>query len=175
MSKKIEEYIREHKKAFDLESPSDALWGKIEQQLGQEKKRRPLNIQLWLSIAASLVLIGAFTFMYTRQQKGKQIDVADVSSSFGKKELKFVNLIDEKKDSLKAYAKDNPDLYHKFSGDLNQLDKDYADLKKELQSSPNQKVVIEAMVQNLEIQLQIINQQLSVINQVNTNRKDKQI
>lgn len=175
MSKKIEEYIREQKKAFDLETPSDALWGRIEQQLEQQKKRRPLNLRLWLGIAASLVLISALTFMYTRHQKGRQIDVADINVSLGQKELKFASLIDEKKDSLKAYAKDNPDLYHKFSSDLNQLDLDYADLKKELQQSPNQKMVIEAMVRNLEIQLQIINQQLSVINQVNTNRKDDQI
>ncbi|SMC69093.1 hypothetical protein [Pedobacter africanus] len=175
MSRKMEDYIREHKKAFDLEAPSDALWAKIEQQLDKKKKARPFNLNLWMGIAASLVLIAAVTFMFTRHQKNKQIDVADISRALGEKEARFANMIDEKKDSLKALAEDNPDLYQKFSADLNQLDKDYADLKKELQHSPNQKLVIEAMVQNLQIQLQIINQQLSVINEVNTNRKDNQI
>lgn len=171
----MEDYIREHKKAFDLEKPSDALWTKIEQELDRQKKRRPLNLRLWLGIAASLVLISAITLLYTHQQKSKQIDVADISVPLGEKEARFASLIDEKKDRLKAYADENPDLYHKFSTDLGQLDRDYVDLKRELQRSPNQKMVIEAMVQNLQIQLQIINQQLSVIDQVNTNRKDNQI
>ncbi|MNR06997.1 hypothetical protein D3C85_1230970 [compost metagenome] len=89
--------------------------------------------------------------------------------------MKFASLIEEKKDSLQVYAKKNPVLYARFSEDLNKLDQDYEHLKEELQNSPNQKVVVKAMVKNLELQLQVINQQLSIINEVNQYKEENQI
>jgi uncharacterized protein YqiB (DUF1249 family) len=55
------------------------------------------------------------------------------------------------------------------------MDADYQKLKKELADSPNQKLVVRAMVKNLELQLQVITQQLMIINQVNQYKKENQI
>ncbi|RZM23433.1 MAG: hypothetical protein EOO88_26185, partial [Pedobacter sp.] len=84
-------------------------------------------------------------------------------------------LIEEKRDSLEVFAKDNPELYQKFSADLEKLDGNYKSLKQELLHSPNQKLVVKAMVKNLELQLQLISQQLTIINQVQQFKKDNQI
>ena len=175
-NKGIEEYIKEHKKEFDFKTPSDQLWGRIDAALDKEKIKKKSVMPLWLGIAASLILIMGVTFIYTyRSQNNKELEIADINPVYGKKELKFASLIEEKKDSLQAYAKKNPALYANFSADLNKLDSDYEQLKKELQNSPNQKVVVKAMVKNLELQLQVINQQLSIINEVNQINEENQI
>lgn len=178
MSKKIEEYIKENKKSFDIGGPSEDLWDKIEAALDErrpEKKKKHLGLLFWLGAAASLILVMTFIFMSTYRNHKREVEIADVNPVYAKKEMKFASLIEEKKDSLQIYAKDNPDLYNKFSNDLLELNKDYINLKKELQHSPDQKLVVRAMVRNLEIQLQIINQQLSVISQVNEYKKENQI
>lgn len=173
MSKKIEEYIREHKKSFDIEGPSANLWDRIETSLNNEKVKKPLRVPLWLSIAASLIVVMTFTFIFT--YRNRSVDIADLNPAYAQKEMKFASLIEEKKDSLQVYAKENPELCNQFNADLEKLGRDYENLKKELQNSPNQKIVVKAMVRNLETQLQIINQQLSIVNEVTQYKKENRI
>ncbi|TDQ09643.1 hypothetical protein [Pedobacter metabolipauper] len=176
MSKKLEEYIRAHKKDFDTGGfSSDKLWTRIEQQLDQEKIKKPSRVPYWLGIAASLIVMMAITFIYTYRSPEAENTIADVNPGFARKEMRFASLIEEKKDSLEVYAKDNPDLYKQFSSDLGKLGEDYERLKKELQNSPNQRLVVKAMSKNLELQLQVINQQLSIIYEVSQSNKENKI
>ncbi|WP_288884229.1 hypothetical protein [Pedobacter panaciterrae] len=175
MSKKLEEYIREHKKSFDVGTPSDQLWGKIETALDKEKVKKPLRVPLWFAIAASLIVVMTVTFIYTYRNRETGVEIADVNQGYAQKEMKFANLIEQKKDSLMVYAQENPKLYSEFSADLQKLGADYENLKKQLESSPNQKLVVRAMVKNLELQLQVINQQLSIINEVSQYKRENKI
>lgn len=177
MSKKLEEYIKEHKKAFDTGSPSEQLWSRIEAGLDQEKIKKPSRVPFWLGIAASLTVIMTTIFIYTyRSPAAKaELEIADINPVYAKKEMKFASLIEEKKDSLEVFAKKNPELYAQFSTDLSQLGKNYEALKKELKNSPNQKAVVKAMVKNLELQLQVINQQLTIISEVDEYNRENQI
>lgn len=175
MSKKLEEYIREHKKAFDDGTPSDQLWSKIETALDKEKVKKPLRVPLWFAIAASLIVVMAITFIYTYRSQKTGVEIADVNPAYAQKEMKFASLIEQKKDSLMVYAEENPKLYSEFSADLQKLGADYENLKKQLQNSPNQKLVVRAMVKNLELQLQVINQQLSIINEVSQYKRENKI
>lgn len=176
--KSIEEYIKEHKKEFDIDSPSDKLWGRIDAALDNVQvkplKKRSM-MPLWFGIAASLMVIASIAFFYTYQNRNKELEIADINPLYGKKELKFASMIEEKKDSLQVYAKQNPVLYAKFNADLEKLGKDYDQLKQELQNSPNKKLVVKAMVKNLELQLQVINQQLSIFNEVNQYKEENHI
>jgi len=171
----IEEYIKENKKEFDFKTPSDQLWARIDAGLNKEKVKKKSKMPFWFGIAASLMLIMTVTFIYTYRNRAQELEIADISPVYGKKEMKFASLIEERKDSLQVYAKKNPVLYARFSADLNQLDGDYEKMKKELQHSPNQEAVVRAMVKNLELQLQVINQQLSIINEVNQYKEENQI
>lgn len=175
MSNNLEEYIKANKKAFDVASPPGDLWSRIEIGLEQDRLKKPLRVPFWFSIAASFTVIITFIFIYTYRNRTRELDIADINPSYAKKEIKFATLIEEKKDSLMVFATSNPDLYKKFSQDLNDLAADYTRLKEELQTSPNKKIVVKAMVRNLEIQLQIINQQLSIINEVDQYKKENSI
>jgi hypothetical protein len=175
MSKKIEEYVREHRKAFDVESPSEQLWSRIENELNREKLKKPSRVPFWLGIAASLIVLMTATFIFTYRNHSAGTDIAELNPSFAKKEMRFASLIEEKKDSLQVYAKENPALYEEFSADLEKLGAEYRRLKKELESSPNQRVIVNAMVKNLKLQLQVISQQLDIINEVNQYKKENRI
>lgn len=175
MSKKVEEYIREHRKEFDAELPSDQLWGRIENELNKENIKKPFRVPLWLGIAASLIVVMTITFIYTYRSHTADNEIADGNPGFAKKEMKFASLIEERKESLQAYAKENPALYQQFSSDLEQLETDYAKLKEELHRSPNPRLIAGAMVKNLRLQLQVIDQQLSIITEVDQYKKENSI
>jgi hypothetical protein len=175
MSKKLEEYVKGHRREFDLNTPSEELWGKIEKSLDEQKVKKPLRLQVWIGIAASLFAIVTITFLYTYRNSSQEVSIADVNPSYAKKEMRFASLIEEKKDSLQVFAKENPALYKKFSADIEKLDTDYDHLRQELQSSPNPRLIVKAMVRNLELQLEVINQQLTIIYQVEEFKKENRI
>ncbi|TCC86276.1 hypothetical protein [Pedobacter hiemivivus] len=173
--KNIEDYIRKNKADFDVEIPSDKLWGRIDAGLNQQKINSNRKFPFWLSIAASVLLVVGGVCLFKFYVRNDRSELSAINSGYKKEEMKFASLIEEKKDSLLIYAKDNPDLYKKFNEDLNGLDKDYERLKNELRRSPDRRLVVKAMAQNLETQLQIVSQQLSVISQVDNYRRENQI
>jgi hypothetical protein len=171
MNNKLEGFVKENKKAFEAKGPSDQLWNRIEAELDKKSKKKSIKLYQWLSVAALLVVSLGIYFTQTNSE----IAVVDVSPDYGKKEVHFASLIEEKRDSLATYSKDNPDLFKKFVGDLKKLDENYQGLKKELQTSPNPEAVVSEMIKNLEIQANILSQQLSIINQVNQYKKENTI
>jgi len=175
MNNRLETFIKENRKAFDVMEPSAGLWAKIEQELEQKNKKKPVNLYLWMSAAASLVIVVGLVWLYAGRTTSKGIEIADVNAVYAKKEVHYAGLIEEKRDSLAIFASANPDLYKKFTADLMKLDEEYERLKAQLSSTPNQLDVVNAIVKNREIQLQLLRQQLMIINQVDDYKKVNQI
>lgn len=175
MSIKLEDFIKENKRAFDTDLPSANLWDRIEQDLNKKKQKKRTDLRLWMGIAAAVLVVlscGIFLLMPARQSN---VTLAEVNPVYAKKELRFAGLIEEKRDSLQVFASTNPELYRQFTADLQKLDLAYSKLKKELPGSPNQQLVVKAMVKNLEIQLQVLSQQLTIISQVSQLKKENSI
>jgi len=175
MNNRLEPFVKENRKAFDIMEPSADLWAKIEQGLDHKKKKKPVKLYLWMSAAAAVVVVFGLVWLYVGKLQNKDLEIADVSTSYAKKEVHFTGLITEKRDSLAIFASANPELYKKFTADLRKLDEDYEKLKAELPTSPNQTFVVKAMVKNREIQLQLLKQQLLIINQVDDYKRVNQI
>lgn len=175
MSNKLEGFVKDNKKAFETKGPSDQLWNRIEAELDKKDKKPPIKLYTWLSLAAMLAISLGIYFTYTYRQMNNNVEVADVDVAFGKRAIRFASLIEEKKDSLQVYQKENPELYSKFITDMDKLTRDYESLKKQLQTSPNREIVVRAMIKNLEIQSNVLSQQLNIINQVNQYKKENTI
>ncbi|WP_293308392.1 hypothetical protein [Pedobacter sp. UBA5917] len=175
MNNRLETFVKDNRKAFDIMEPSAGLWAKIEQKLDTKKKKKPIKLYLWMSAAAAIVVVFGLVWLYAGRLQNKDLEIADVSASYAKKEVHFAGLITEKRDSLAIFASANPELYKKFTADLKKLDENYERLKAELPTSPNQTFVVKAMVKNREIQLQLLKQQLLIINQVDDYKRVNQI
>ena len=175
MSTKLEDFIKENKKEFDIDRPSVNLWSKIEQELDKKKKKEPINLRLWIGIASSVIVLLGIAFLYVFPVKRENMSLADVNPVYAKKQVKFASLIEQKRDSLQIFAVSNPELYQQFDADLQKLNKSYEALRKDLPASPNQQLVVKAMIKNLEIQLQLVSQQLSIISEVSQYKKENSI
>eukprot|EP00388_Colpodella_angusta_P006563 GDKJ01019293.1.p2 GENE.GDKJ01019293.1~~GDKJ01019293.1.p2 ORF type:complete len:176 (-),score=9.84 GDKJ01019293.1:1412-1939(-) len=175
MNNKLEGFVKDNKKEFEVKGPSEKLWERIAAELDKEDKpKKSVKLYQWLSVAAVLVM-GFGIYFTVNYNTSKNIEVADISPVFGEKEVRFASQIEEKKDSLLIYAQANPELYQKFTNDLKNLDAEYEKLKEQLPTSPNQLFIVKAMVKNREMQLQVLKQQLMIINQVNQYKKENSI
>jgi len=83
----------------------------------------------------------------------------------------YAKIVEIKHDELKKIQKDEPLLYKQFSGDVYKLDSVYQSLKKQLPKNPNREQLLEAMIQNLQLQMELLNRQLHIIKQINNSKK----
>jgi len=184
---RLEKFINENRDAFDDELPGDHIWHGIEKNLSPQKQGKLISIssRLRWSIAAAVIVIAGIGIFFKMQKSViPEIPVAKTQDSTVAPDLveiapetlpemsQFAKLIALKQDELKLLSKEQPELYQKFSKDINQLDSTYLTLKKQLSIAPNKELLIEAMIQNLQLQLQVLNQQLHIINQIKKSKKD---
>lgn len=191
----LERFVRDNREAFDDAEPPMGLWSKIESGLGGPGladpdtnengdhtvggKVLPLNGNAvrgaggwfnlnWRVAASVAVLLLAGMFLYKNYQPGPatQPELVAAGSAYSQQVAQYTQLIDNKRAELKQMTESNPALYEQFSADLDRLEHSYQGLKAELPQNPNQEVLIQAMIQNLQLQINLLNEQLRVIQRI---------
>ena len=121
-------------------------------------------------VAASIVVLllaGSFLYMNYHYGVAHQPELVAANPTYAKAVVNYTRLIDDKRAELKQMTEGNPALYREFATDLDRLEKSYQNLKADLPRNPNQDVLIRAMIQNLNFQIELLNQQLDVIQRIN--------
>jgi hypothetical protein len=83
----------------------------------------------------------------------------------------YAKLVELKHKELKTIEKDEPLLYKQFASDVNKLDSVYRTLEQQLPKNLNREQLLEAMLQNLQLQMGLLNHQLDIIKQINHSKK----
>ncbi|HVS96346.1 MAG TPA: hypothetical protein VHE54_07660 [Puia sp.] len=96
---------------------------------------------------------------------------AESDNSMDEEMYHYARLVEIKHNQLKAIEKDEPLLYKQFASDVNRLDSVYHSLQSQLPKNPNREQLLEAMLQNLQLQMGLLNHQLDVIKQINHSKK----
>ena len=68
-----------------------------------------------------------------------------IDPQYGKLVTEFTNVIEAKQVELRKMEKDDPELYKKFSGDIQKLDSAYQSLRNTLNANPNTEQLLQAM------------------------------
>lgn len=84
----------------------------------------------------------------------------------------YARLVELKHEELRSIEKDEPLLYKQFASDAYKLDSVYHNLQKELPNHPNKEQLLEAMLQNLQLQMGLLNHQLDIIKQINHSKQN---
>jgi hypothetical protein len=114
----------------------------------------------------------AQTVIKSKEETKKESPAPDDQVADYKEEMyHFAKLVEIKHKELSKIEKDEPLLYKQFSGDVNKLDSVYRSLEKQLPENPNREQLIEAMIQNLQLQMDLLNHQLTIIKKINHSKK----
>jgi hypothetical protein len=178
MEERVENFIRQNKRDFDQCEPPAGLWDKIEKELDAKRKSQPkearvVKLSFLLKMVASFaVIVAAGLFLWQYQYK-QATDLANIDPVLAKQQIHYASVIDAKRSELKRIEKEEPQLYQEFSSEIRKMDESYQRLKSDLPSSPNQEETVKAMIRNLQIQAEVLNQQLKVIKQINESKKQQ--
>jgi len=179
MSKRLEDFVRNNRGRFDDLEPSADLWARIEKHLPEEgtvpqkKEAKMFSLSFVLKVAASVIVVMGVAFaLYVHSEKSKGVDLASINPTYAKQQMHYASMVETKMTELKTLTKNDPEMYKEFSKEIARMDSTYNKLNKELATSPNQEYVLRAMIRNLEIQTQVLNQQLYIIEQYNQMKKD---
>ena len=165
----LEQFIKNNREEFDCETPSMAVWHRLQQELDPEEPGKPKAairphrrvLQHWMSIAAMalfLVAAGAyFGATYFGSGPTPIESMAEIAPEYGEMEQYYRQTVAEKRAKLVNYEPDAVVLY-----DLEQLDAVYEDLKQQIQHTPEsaREQVVEAMIENYRARIGILEQVL---------------
>jgi hypothetical protein len=185
MSSRLENFIRNNREEFDGNEPDPLLWKKLERQLNSgevDRKIYRMAIRRWAAVAAAAVLVTFGVFYFTgkpaqnglvaRNSPSQANDIITaINPAYAKEVYHFTQLIELKQIELKKIEKEQPALYKEFLGDITTLDSSYNSLKKELPLNPNREQLLEAMIENLRLQTELLNHQLLIIKKIKQAKK----
>ena len=162
MSDKLKQFIDENREAFDSAEPDPQLL----------KKTAIVAAVITLSVAGYFLLQKKNTSVDPIVIENSQQETADYGDPVYAKEIyHFKELIGLKQSELKKLEKEYPQLYQQFRGDINELDSSYQSLKIKLAENPNREMLLEAMIQNLQLQSELLNRQLLIIKEIKQKSK----
>jgi len=180
---RLERFVRDNRDGFDTFLPQDSLWDRIKQQIPAQlpsanrltKTKRLAGPYFDWRIAAGILLaLGIGYLFFLNKQYGVTRDpgVALNAPAYAKEFNQYNVVIDEKRDEIIKLAKNNPELYRDFSADLQSLETSYKNLKSDLGRAPNKEALVQAMIQNLQLQVDLLNQQLNILQRFNNATKN---
>lgn len=178
MDDKLEKFIKSHRAEMDDKRLKKDLWAGIENEFGQSKKQRQLYkpVMYWRAAAVILLLITswlAFDKVIQNFDGNGTSEVAELSPQLLEAENFYVTLIDQKREEIKVMA-EKYELGGVFLSEINVLDSMYIVLKMDMQHG-NEEVIVDAMILNLQLRIEILNQQLSIIQSIENSQKDEKI
>ncbi|MEQ9424564.1 MAG: hypothetical protein RJQ09_09115 [Cyclobacteriaceae bacterium] len=171
---KLEKYIEDNHKDFDIENPSDKVWKNISHELN-ENDTTPTSFG-WIWKAAAVLLFISTFYLLTDKYffNQKQLATADPEmQEFLEAEEFFTRQINEKKSLLASYKSE--EVTTEFLSDLANLDSMYLSLKKEMKATGTNDRVLDALIQNLQIKMEILNQQLMILERLKTQKNENDL
>jgi len=168
MGDQFEKYINSRRDQFEIDGPGDELWSKIESGLPANSKP---TLNIWWKIAAVLFLFSTIVLIVDRNTQRSEDQPDQLLVEFRQAEAFYSQLITQKKNELKDNL--NEELSRELLKDIENLDQSYSNLKETYKEEVNDEKLLNAMIQNLQLQLDILNQQMKIIEDSKTEKNEK--
>jgi hypothetical protein len=174
MKDSLRKFIAENREAFDSQMPPEGAWKEIENSLPW--RMRPLflaSVTFWRAAAAVLFGLSAFLLVTGNYSHVSKQDIAEMQG-FSDLENYYSSQISEKMDLVHRYQSSTGLTEDEITQNLKKLEAMYLVLKDEMKRRPNQDVR-DALVLNLLVRIDLINQQLKKLDKPAGNNKPKSI
>lgn len=153
MNDELEDFIRNHREAFDDRKPASRVWKGIEASLfGWRSGRMPLV--LWRAAAIFFMALSAYLLIPRQVVKSEN---ALTLKEFSDVEAFYVQEISNKVELIHQFKRN--DGLNGFTEDFRQLEAMYTVLKEEMKARPSNQVK-DALVLNLLVRIDLLNQHL---------------
>jgi hypothetical protein len=171
MKDELGDFIRKNRSAFDYKQPDENVWRNIEASLKFKSGSLWNSLIVWRAAAIIFMVLSAYLLFPKQVFSTFAPDVA--ANEFSDVEAFYFQQISEKVELIDGF-KQNEGL-NGFTQDFKQLEAMYMILKEEMRTRPSQKVK-DALVLNLLVRINLLNQQLSKLDKEDdkTNKNDQE-
>lgn len=158
MKEKLEDFIRANRSAFDDKEPTESGWDVIASSLPEKRSLTLWNsVILWRAAAVVFMAVSIY-LMIPKANMLLEADASKMSLKEFQAVEQYYNHEISQKVKLISEISDGEEA-NTFTHDLQQLDAMYQVLKEEMKNSPS-KQVKDALVLNLLVRINLLNQQL---------------
>jgi hypothetical protein len=154
MKEELEDFIRQNKNEFDNREPAEKVWTSVERSILFSNKSWWNSVVLWR--AAAIVFFAVSVYLAV-PKTFLQFENNVALKEFTDVETFYVKQISEKVELIDGFSQSEG--MNGFTQDFKQLEAMYLVLKEEMKSRPSQKVK-DALVLNLLVQIDLLNQHL---------------
>jgi hypothetical protein len=182
---KLEQFIIENRKEFDVFEPGDDIWQRIQQSQSQRKAVFRWKKTLLRVSAVVTIFISSYYFhdmMHRRSNNNPLVNETTTGDPMlarfdllAEAELFYASRIAGTKQEIVSLAGDNNDLIDEINYDLTELDAVFEELKNDLRDNADNEEVIEAMIQNYRIKLDILEEILLQLKSSGNPANEKQL
>jgi len=168
---KLEQFVRKNTEGFDNLDAPQMVWEAIESQLSSPKVTQVKKLWPFAWKAAAAILIFTSAWMLNDYYDAKRnYNMYDTPSAMAESpELKdlsdaeayYTSQITNKQTELSEYTKQHPEIIEDLKHEFMEMDKDKAELKKDLAESNADEKVIEAIILSYRVKLEILDQMLT--------------
>ncbi len=169
MKEEIEEFIHQNRNAFDDKEPSEKVWRNVRASLSFENKRLFNSMALWR--AAAIIFFALSVYLIMSKNQSVMTVASSSSKEFKDVENFYTQQISNKVKLINDFQK-NEGL-NGFTQDFQQLEAMYMVLKEQMNANPSDKVK-DALVLNLLVRIDLLNQQLYSLEKEVKNKEEKQ-
>lgn len=179
MSDSLRDYIQSRKTEFDEYTPSPKVWENIASELDnlqseKQKSENRFHINIYWRAAAVFLLVTSLSWFSWFNESSSKVTTEEATAStiespakseievqIEELELHYRGIISHM--TLELAQSLPKDIHKEMQEELNSLNETYQKLKNDLLDSESREAILEAMKENLELQLQIIQYYLSII------------
>lgn len=144
----------------------DIVWKAIEQKLHKSKVRK---LYIKISVAASIIIIAGITALMTINNRPND-KIADyyceISAELSETEFYYASLIEEKKQLIEKEGLADKQNFQPFFDEMDELDKQFDQYKKDISKYGYQEELIRAMIENQQQKLDVLNRLLLKIKKI---------
>lgn len=156
----IEEFIRRNRDAFDDKEPPASVWENIRSSVHPQQQVRGWwsELMMWRAAAVLFLALSVYLMVSGQEEEQRHDEGARVAmNEFNAVEAFYNDEISQKVQLIESIAVD--EFGNEITPDFQRLEAMYLVLKEEMKSSPSKKVK-DALVLNLLIRIDLLNQQL---------------
>lgn len=189
----LKSFFEQNRNLFDTEEPLAGHFERFQQRLEAEhKQRNRFNYRRILYVAASVVVavvvsVEALSLLLGKGVETIQNEVAELNMNstndfvrqttqnvksklnpeYRETQKYYITEVDNRLDQIKATSMDEEQKAELLK-ELSEMDELFAKLQKELKSSPDNQVLIEAMINHYKMKIEVMNQIINNLNSIKT-------
>jgi hypothetical protein len=159
MKDSLKKFVEENREGLDSRVPPENVWQKVEQALPASRQIFWNSITFWRAAAVILFGLSSYLLITKSYYKPNRQEAAEIQG-FNDLEIYYSAQINEKMDLVHRYQSATGLTEDEITQNLKKLEAMYLVLKDQLKQKPTQDVR-DALVLNLLVRIDLINQQLN--------------